>query len=38
MSALFRTLHEHLMDAIQAGRADEACQYARILAYIGGRL
>jgi hypothetical protein len=38
MSPLFRRLHEHLIDSIQAGRADDAAQYARLLAYIGRRL
>lgn len=34
---LFRHIHEHLMDAIQAGRADDAYTYARLLAYLGPR-
>lgn len=37
MVALFRALHEHLLDAVQGGRADDAAQYARLLAYVGPR-
>lgn len=38
MRRLFRAAHEHLIDAIQAGRSDEAYFYARLLAYLGPRL
>jgi len=38
MTTVFRALHEHLVDAIQAGRADEAYDFARLLAYVGRRL
>jgi len=36
--AAFRTLHEHLIDAIQAGRSNDAYAYTRLLAYVGPRL
>lgn len=34
----FRSIHEALMDCIQAGRSDEAYLCARLLAMISGRL
>jgi hypothetical protein len=38
MTRVFRRLHECLIDAVQAGRADDAYIYARLLAFIGVRL
>lgn len=38
MVVLFRSLHEHLLNAIQGGRAQDAYEYARLLAYLGPRL
>lgn len=38
MRRLFASLHEHLIDAIQAGRRDDAYDYARLLAFLGPRL
>lgn len=37
MTRLFRALHEHLMDAIQAGRDDDAYELARLLAHVGAQ-
>ena len=37
MPRLFRALHEHLIDAIQSGRASDAYDLARLLAYVGPR-
>jgi hypothetical protein len=35
---LFTSVHEHLIDHIQAGRADAAFELARLLASVGRRL
>ena len=38
MRDLFTTVHEHLIDHIQAGRSADAYELARLLAYVGPRV